>query len=181
MIQFNELDRTASIMRMVPGLFIKNYYKSILNIGAGPNRFDYSDEFKQAGYDVTVMEYYQDNCDNLKISMPWLKNIICGDVKNINLSEKYDVVFWWHGPEHLLSDDISPTVMNLERLCNKVIILGCPWGEYKTECGGPTDYNPAGHNSHNDYQIFENIGYSVECLGSKDVHGSNITAVKYIN
>ena len=108
---------------------------------------------------------------------PWLSDVICGDIKNFNSNKKYDIIFWWHGPEHLLKEDIPSTLINLEHMCNNIIILGCPWGEYKMD---NVIFNPAGHNSHNDYDIFENLGYTVECLGAKNVHGSNITAVKYI-
>lgn len=171
-----DLDRTVSLRRLIPNLF-SGIYKSVLYIGAG-QRFDYGIDFKNAGMDITVLEISNYNITHWVRKIPWIKNIIEGDARTFTPTEHYDVVFWWHGPEHIKKEEFIPTMKKIESY-GKVIILGCPWGKFDL---GPLKENVhEAHISEYDHSDFESLGYEVECLGEKDVPGSNLAGVKYVN
>jgi len=170
MQQNSNLDRTKSIERMAPDIY---KYKTVLYIGACMVRMDYVKEFIDAGYEVTILEAWQENCDKL-INVPGVKNVICGDIVYEEIENKYDVVFFWHGPEHIEIEKLPHVFKKLESLANKMVVMGCPNGVFDQ---GDIYNNPyERHVSHLDYIIFEKYGYDVECLG--EGYGSNITAVK---
>jgi len=176
MKEHKNTDRTASLQRMAPDLFD---YKTVLNVGARTNRFHYGDEFKEAGYEITILEPFKANVDYLR-TLPWIHETIQGDVRDLTIfyerNQTFDVVFWWHGPEHVIESDLRGVLPELEKISNHLIVLGCPWGHNPqgAEAGNPWERH-LGHYTHN---IFEDFGYEVECLGFKNVGGSNITSVK---
>lgn len=173
MRHYDSIDRTASLQRLCPDLYD---YENILYIGARSNRFDYGLEFRAAGYNIDVLEVFPENVRHLK-TIPWINNVIEGDVREISFwNDYYDVVFWWHGPEHIHSNELIPTLNKLEIYARKLIVLGCPWGTYVQ---GAIHNNPwEEHVGAYSWEHFEPLGYEVECLGQKDVPGSNVTAVK---
>jgi hypothetical protein len=170
----DEETRRNSIIHLVPGVF-KGEYKTVLNIGANAGRFSFGEDFRAAGYEITVLELYQVNVDSLK-KLGWVKNAFCGDIRTFTTQEKYDVIFWWHGPEHVYEKELPPILQNLEKMCSKVVILGCPWG---LSTADPT------HISHYDYGTFEKLGYTVDCLGEKNCFkpyvASGMVGVKYVS
>jgi hypothetical protein len=166
--------RTESLLRLMPDLFSE---RSVLYIGARSDRMDYGEEFKKAKATIDVLEIYKPNVDYLK-KINWINEVFLGDVRTFNIEKKYDVIFWWHGPEHILESELKSTLDRLEKKAETAVILGCPWGEFHQ---GP-DYGNENeiHESHYDYTIFEDLGYTVECLGNKNTHGSNITSIKFL-
>ncbi|MBU1135990.1 MAG: hypothetical protein KJ559_00575 [Nanoarchaeota archaeon] len=167
-------ERIKSILELAPNVFD---YKSVLYIGARTDRFDFSQEFRKANYKITVVEAYKENVEYLK-KIPWLKEVIYQDIRKFKSSKKYDIVFWWHGPEHIEKEELKKTLKKLESMCNKIIVLGCPWGDIKLKELSKNPYEK--HLSDFDGDEFEKLGYSVECIGEKNIFGSNITAIKYI-
>ena len=176
MKHYKETDRTASLLRLVPGLF-STRYKSVLYIGARSDRFDYGDEFKHFNYKITILEAWEDNVEYLRTEMPTIE-VIHGEVQNVTIEEKFDVVFWWHGPEHVPEDQLSDTINKIEKWAKKVVIMGCPWGHRRQKAIQGNPYER--HVSHLLYPFFEEKGYTVECLGVKNGGTSHITAVKYV-
>jgi hypothetical protein len=166
--------RQESLMKLAPDVF---NHKTVLYIGASERRSDYLSEFKNKGYEISVLEAFKSNVDYLK-KIPWIKEVIHGDVRKFKSEKKYDVVFWWHGPEHIEERDLVSVLERLEALCKKIIVLGCPFGKYEQEEIGGNPYEK--HLSHLDGILFEELGYGVGYIGRKDQEGSNITAVKYI-
>ncbi|MCF7861261.1 hypothetical protein K9M79_03360 [Candidatus Woesearchaeota archaeon] len=168
----SDQDRTKALWRNAPEIF---KYKTVLYIGARTDRFDYSEFFKEEFYDITVLEAYEPNCEYLK-NIPWIKKVICADVRTFSSKKKYDIVFWWHGPEHIDIKDLKKTLDNLETMCTKMVVLGCPWGEYKQNdlYGNPYEK----HLSAFKPSDFEKLGYKTICTGVPNEKGSNITAVK---
>ena len=147
--------------------------------GARTNRFHYGKEFIEAGYEVTILEPYGPNVAHLR-TLPGIHNVIQGDVRDLSVfiekDETFDVVFWWHGPEHVIESDLRNVLPELEKICNHLVVLGCPWGDFPQ---GSLYNNPfERHVGSYEHQIFEEFGYDVECLGLKDVPGSNITSIK---
>jgi len=170
----SDTDRTASLHRCCPQLFS---YHTVLYIGARSERFDYGEEFKAANYKITILEAFHDNVLYLN-QLPWIANVLEGDIRTYNFSSTYDVVFWWHGPEHIYDNELESTVHKIECIATKLVVLGCPWGIFLQ---GSAYGNPfENHVAYLDYEIFERLGYTVECLGQKDAYGSNITSVKML-
>ena len=167
-------DRMASICLLAPDLF-SGKYKTVLNVGASMNRFHYSKLFEDAGFEVTVLEAYKPNVDFLKSLNKW--NIIEGDVSKYKFNKKFDVTFWWHGPEHVTSDVLPSALENLESATNYITILGSPYGKYEQGAYGGNPYEV--HCGHYTPDVFELLGYTYLTIGEKDVPGSNITSVKY--
>ena len=175
MKHYKSKDRDASLQRLIPDLYD---YKSVLYIGARSDRFDYGEDFRDAGYEVTILEIFKPNVRYLR-TIKWVKYVCHCDVRKFwGISNWFDIIFWWHGPEHIKDYEISATVLNLEKYAKVAVVLGCPWGYFRQGAIHGNKYEA--HVSSNDYQIFEQLGYTVECLGKKDERGSNITAVKHV-
>lgn len=108
-----------------------------------------------------------------------LINVIQGDVRKPPKDKKYELVFWWHGPEYIHRNELNDTIEQLETIATKYIILGCPWGVFKQ---GELDNNPyEKHVTHWTGEEFEQLGFKIERLRKKDKRGSNITAVKTLD
>lgn len=175
MKHYESKNRSESLERLIPELF---KHKSVLYIGAKAARFDFGEEFKAANYDISILEVYYPNIKFLK-SVPFLKEVIHGDVRTFTSDKKYDFVFWWHGPEHIEEVEVRETLERLKQYANIALVVGCPWGKYEQ---GEDEGNPFEvHVSHLNYPLFEELGFEVECLGIENVPGSNLTAVYKIN
>ena len=168
--------------RNLPELF-GTTYNSVLYVGANQRRQHFVSDFEAAGYErIVILEAFQANYEFLRkkfaSSPPY--EVIHGDVRNAEevANGTYDVVFFWHGPEHLHSDEIGPVLAKLERMAGKVIVLGMPHGRYDQ---GPEYGNPYEEHLAAIYpQFLEDLGYSCETLMEADQRGSNITAWKYV-
>lgn len=173
MNQIKSENRTASLIRMAHDW---TSYDSCLYIGAREDRHDYMPMFGHMK--LTVVEAYKDNC-NWLLTVPYVARVIHADIRGLDFGkDKFDVVFWWHGPEHIEQEELPKIINNLESVANKLIIMGCPWGNVRQKkiYGNPYEE----HLSFLDEGFFEERGYEVECLGKKNKSGNNITAVKYV-
>ncbi len=103
---------------------------SILNIGAYEQRFHFADDLRDSGAVVDVLEIDKERCKWVQ-SLDWVSNVYCGNVIHINkiCKEKYDLIFWSHGPALLYRTAVAPTIKKLERLAKMVVIL-TPYGRY---------------------------------------------------
>jgi len=166
--------RTQSLKRLIPDLFT---YKSVLYIGARNKRIDYGDMFRENQYQITIVEIFKPNVKYLK-TIKWIKDVIHADINTFKTNNKYDIVFWWHGPEHIEKSKLQGIISKLETFADVAVVLGCPWGDVVQ---ANKDNNPyERHISYLDCGDFESMGYKTEFIGPKDIMGSNITAVKYI-
>lgn len=168
MKHYASLDRTESLKRMIPNLFDMD----CLYIGAREDRADYLKDFKRQ---PDILEIWEPNCVNLRSQEYVVFSIDVRDASDIR--GYFDVVFWWHGPEHIKKKELAETLKSLEKIASKAVVLGCPWGYFKN---GEFDNPYEKHLSHHSHPIFERLGYQVECLGTKNKRGSNLTAVKWI-
>lgn len=170
--------RRESVLRLCPTLFEA---KRILYIGAKHDRFDFADEMREGKCSVYVLEAFLPNVTYLR-TLPWLKGVIHGDVRDISPGAEifgntaFDVVLWWHGPEHIEGELLGSVLQRLEAIAKEWVVLGCPWGLYEQGSVGGNPWER--HISHHYPETYEALGYSVECLGETDVKGSNITSVK---
>src|SRR5258708_25547746 len=56
---------------------------------------------KANGTETHVLEVFEPNYRELQAA--GIDNVVCGDVRDVATiyEEPFDVVLWWHGPEHL--------------------------------------------------------------------------------
>jgi len=156
-------------------------YDTLLYIGASPNRFELIDKFFYAGYEIDVLEIFEPNVKALEVmNRRWkiFKNIMLGDVREVEqiLKHQYDVIVFWHGPEHLGLLDFKPTLRKLEDFALRLLICGCPWGDYPQ---GPVKGNE--HEKHLSSlfpEDFQKLGYKTSTLRNRPGRGSNLLAWK---
>lgn len=148
-------------------------YESLLYIGASNRRQQELKLFIEKKYNYIILEVW-------KLNVEWLKkrfkNVIEGDVRKIDKLELglFDVIMWWHGPEHIREDKIVPVLNKLKNMTKKILITACPWGIYESN---PQERNP--HESHLSYlypEFFEKLGWETNTIREKDMKGSNLLA-----
>lgn len=175
--------KTRAKKRKLQVAKIPNVYAfdTLLYIGASPSRFELIDEFYYSSYEIDVLEIFEPNVESLRIlNRRWkiFNKIMLGDVRKVEeiLQHRYDVIVFWHGPEHLHLHEVAPTMLKLESFAKKLLICGLPWGEYPQ---GPVDGNA--HEKHvsslfpND---FKKLGFTTSTLRRHPGRGSNLLAWK---
>jgi hypothetical protein len=168
--------RLMQLREKVPGLFRPRFHSAtILYIGAS-KRAHCLQELWEAGHEITLLEAWGDNAamyfDDRRV-----KHVRVGLAQEVDRAAlpyyKYDVVFWWHGPEHVGYTELNTTLDSLEATAPWVI-LACPWGKYIQNKTGGNPYEE--HLSHLYPEMFKARGYETATLGQKDVKGSNLLA-----
>lgn len=166
--------REIQLIENIPDVYD---YKSVLYIGASTRRQEMVKNFRCHGYEIDIVEPFLTNVEYCKL-MPGIDNVYESKIQTFLPKRKYDIVMWWHGPEHLLRDEIVYTLNHIERMANKYVILACPWGKYEQ---GTTDGNiHENHTKHWYPQEFNRLGYKTNTIGKVDVPGSNLLAYKKI-
>ena len=162
-------------------IFEKGKYKSVLYVGANKRRQYFLDWFEKANYQrIVVLEAFKENADCLRQDIDdWTPalEIINGDIRDTaSIPGKFDISFFWHGPEHLKKNEIKPVLESLEAV-SKLVVLGCPYGIYEqgAEYGNPYEE----HFSHLYPKILESIGYMVDTIGEAGKPDANMLAWKY--
>ena len=176
----NTAIRLARLEVEVPELFDRGQAGTVLYVGACPQRCDYMVDLHAVGHELTVLEIWEENIEALEESpfRRYFAHIMLGDVRQLATTRlpyrTYDFTFWWHGPEHLNCPGIAPAVQALEALTRKTVILGSPWGVYRSGAVWGNPYNT--HLCHLYQQDYMQLGYEVATLGSKDKRGSCLLA-----
>ena len=179
----NSKEREVQMSQHLPQLFEGQSHRSVLYVGANKKRQHFLDWFERAGYSrIVVLEAFAENAEFLKAEIggrtPGLE-VVHGDIRDKDAipGDAFDVIFFWHGIEHLLEDKIAPVLERLEAISN-VVVLGCPHGIYEQ---GPEYGNPYEEHLSAVYpQFLENLGYTTDVIGKTDERGSNILAWKFI-
>ena len=173
-IPYNEDRRFDQIKRNIH-LFLTKKLKSLLYIGVSKKHFQFKTYLDNLGYNITLLEAHAPNLES------YIKDYICINADIIEFDTydlRWDVVMWWHGPEHITKEKLKPTLKKIERIANKLVILGCPFGRYVQ-----------GVSNNNKYQIHKNhiypkdlldLGYYVDTIGRQDIPGSNLMAWREI-
>jgi len=165
----NYQNRLDHLLAHVPGIF---KYKTLLYIGAN-NRLQLFDEFVVRGYEIDVVEAYPPNVIKLA-DVEGIRTIYNTDIVRFNNSERYDVVLFWHGIEHLNYYQVPKLLKKLKKICNKFIVFGMPFGEY-----------PQGAEYGNPYEVHKTkwypndilaLGMNVSTIGRKDTKRANMIA-----
>ncbi len=134
---------------------------SMLQIGGrGESCTSLFDLFIRRGYKKTdLLEVWEPNVEKLKNSRS-ISSIYLGDVRNFDkiITSNYDIVFWSHGPEHILEHEFRTILPTILSKCG-VFLVGCPDGVYEQ---GPIHGNPFEvHVKHWLPEELESLGFDV--------------------
>jgi len=161
-------ERDKQLERCIPGLFD---YKSVLYIGANIYRCDVLKDFRNHGYKIDILEPFKGNCDYYR-GVIGINKVHQGTIQKFITPIKYDIVFWWHGPEHVTKEDLEISLKNMESMAKFLVVLGSPWGKNDQEqiYGNPLEK----HVSSIYEEDFNQRGYAVDAIGTKDTWNSNL-------
>lgn len=153
--------------------------RTCLYIGAHCNGgVSFVPELLHAGYGITVVEAYDKNVDELRAAHAGTMEIVCDDIRTWEPPTLYDMVMWWHGPEHLPKDDFSPAMDKVSAIAQQVVIVGCPFGEMEHGNGDDNPYEI--HQAALYPKDFEGHGFEVKTFGEADKVGSQLVAMKVV-
>jgi len=131
-----------------------------------------ADEFVKHNYTIDVIDIWKPNVKDMRQNLKYVYNVFYGDIRNFDFKAVYDVIMFWHGPEHLEKADIPVLLERLKKYAAKLIIFGCPYGYYEQ---GPEYGNPyETHRSHWDREDFVKLGMESDAIGYKDSLKGNI-------
>jgi len=166
--------REKNLLNNIPNLF---KYNNILYIGAKNSRMQCSELLRNniKNLKLDIVEPFIENY-NFLLTLNWINKVYNCTIQDFDIDIKYDIIFWWHGPEHIEKTQLKDTFEKIESLSNKYIILGCPYGKYEQGAVGGNDFEI--HRSYLYPEDFSKYGYSVSTLGEKDVRCSHILAWK---
>ena len=153
-----------------------------LYVGANTRRFDLYRLFEPSS--LYVLEAWDPNVRALRQAthLP-LAGVILGDVlqaaelPEIAALAPFDLLCWWHGPEHVAEGLLAPFIGpsgRLHRLYSRAVLMGAPWGRYEQGAAGGNPYEV--HRSTLLPVFFENLGYQVNTVGRQDCPDGHITA-----
>jgi hypothetical protein len=160
MADLQQSERDALLLA-IPNI-LQNLNKSMLYIGASTNRAHWLEEFTQI-YQTDVLEIWQPNLEF--ITKNYKCNTILGDVRTTQL-KFYDIIFWWHGPEHIHKNELPTTLNNLENKTN-LIVLACPKGSYPQDTIYGNPYEE--HLWNIEPEDLNNLGYSTSIIVRKPI------------
>jgi hypothetical protein len=130
-----------------------------------------------AGGFVSILEAHEPNCDELEdheMFGLWYHEVVCGDVRQVSdyyEEKQFDFAVWWHGPEHVLAEDLEEAIAELAMVTEKTIIVACPWGRYDQ---GALGGNPFELHVNALYPEFlEGMGFTTWVWGEPDVPNKN--------
>ena len=164
--------RDKQLERCIPDVY---NYKSVLYIGAHEGRCSMLKDFRNHEYMIDILEPNETNYKYCK-GLPGIQEVYRYSLQRFETFRKYDIVFWWHGPEHIDNAEVEQTFKRLDELASKYIILGCPWGKYEQGALGGNVYEI--HKKHWTIKEFEDLGYQTNTLGQENIAGSNLLAWK---
>ena len=129
--------------------------------------------------EVTLLEIWKPNIEVLHKHLPTHEIIEADFVEFVKTTEKkWDMVVWWHGPEHVALQQCHDTLENMKKLATKIIILGCPYGlSYPQGTIEGNVYEK--HRSFPIPSVFHEHGYNTHSIllpGGKEGAGCHITA-----
>jgi len=110
---------------------------SVLQVGArGGGAAEMTARLKKHGYEqLDVLEIWPPNVAWCKQTLH-VRAIVEGDVRLIDTYSKllslYDVIIFWHGPEHLTRQEFEELLPKLMARCH-TLVIGAPWGVWEQE------------------------------------------------
>ena len=163
-------NKERQMLRCIPDVL---NYESLLYIGASDKRQQMLELFIRNNYAYAILEIWQPNVKYLESRF---KDVIEGDIRNIDKLGlgPFDIVMWWHGPEHVRENEIAPIFDKLKLITKRILIIACPWGIYEQDA---VDGNPYEEHLSCLYpEFFERLGWQVDAIGEKDTLNNNLLA-----
>lgn len=170
-----ELQRLALLRTALPELWTMGG-GTCLYIGASMSRFECVDQLNDLGFELTLVEPFAANADFWRGSEQF--KVVFRDTiqKAMPYLPMFDVVFWWHGPEHVTREEFNTLIRLLPGKAKRLIVLASPWGV----CPQSEVYG-------NTYEIHmislyedDYTGYQTATIGQVDIPGSHLMAWKRI-
>jgi len=154
---------------------------NLLYVGARPDAHSWLSELYEVGHKISLLEVWPENAKAMR-SDNRIRQVITGDVRNVVTALVlfigiFDIVFWWHGPEHLAREEIGYILGQLECCASRLIVCACPWGVYPQGVHAGNPYET--HLSYLYPESFLQLGYEVRTDGEADKAGSEIVAWKW--
>jgi hypothetical protein len=168
--QIIEAARNRQLVERIDGIFT---YDTVLYIGVSRYRAMFVESFKRHGYEIDAIEIFHDNAEYWK-AKGVMNHVICADIRTVEIRKNYDVVMWYHGPEHVEKEEAIQVLGKLKKYANHLMIVGCPWGQSPQ---GP-EYGNENERHLSTWRLpdFATIGFKVDAIGLPDQKGSNILA-----
>lgn len=167
----NEMNRLKHLLSCVPDVF---NYKTVLYVGGG-NRLQMFDQFVKNGCIIDVVEVWQPNV--LKLAkVEGIRTVHHSDIEVFNPTDKYDVVFFWHGLEHIRKEKVTQLFKKFDSYVNYLIVLGMPYGNYPQ---GTLYDNPFENHVSSWYpEDFKYRKWNCDTIGKRDTKRANLVAWK---
>jgi len=171
-----ELARQDQLEALIPAYLKDGYGKRMLYVGGhlryGRN-LQMSAYFRAAGYTIDVIEVFPDNIVQL-MNIKWIGRLIEGDVRLFLPYFTYDLVVFWHGPEHLPKEEV-PTLLDKMKTYANAVIFATPNGNYTQEevYGNPYEK----HESTWYVEDFVKLDMAASAIGNPDEENGNIIAI----
>lgn len=146
---------------------------TVLYIGYRLDACSWLQELYNAGNEITILEVWPNNITNALGKETRVSRFWCGDVRAVDkLQGKWDYIWWWHGPEHILQEEFPGTLELVKGKARKLVALAAPWGVYKQL---PFDGNQYETHQWSVYRKdLEAVGLEVATDGEMDQPGSEI-------
>ena len=153
--------------RHVPALFAGQVLYVGANRHAAPT---FVAELREAGCEVHLLEAFADNVAHYENDAAGtFDSVTQGDVRDVaGWGRTFDAILWWHGPEHLPTDEWPGVLANLETLA-PLVCIGCPWGIWEQGATGGNPYEE--HQSAIYPADLTGLGYEVVLIGQQDRAG----------
>lgn len=124
--------RMVGLLSLCPWL-TEGKGRTLLYVGAMPERQDFLAELIGWGWVVDILEVWEPYHEYLR-ALHGVRAVYGGNILDCQeLPGRYQVVFWWHGPEHMEKDKVPQALQNAEAIAEEAVILGMPFG--KTDSG----------------------------------------------
>ena len=158
--QEQEQQRIELIERVIPN--IKQLKGHMLYIGGAPGKVQLVNYFKP-NFSIVLLEADRSNLEGIATENVF-DECYLGDVRNIGQMDlgHFDLVVWWHGPEHVYLHEMIFTLHALYNISDH-ILLGCPYGYYPQDAWGGNIYER--HLAHYTPEDFNIMGFWTGTIG----------------
>jgi hypothetical protein len=151
----------------------------LLYVGANRLRCHLADPLRAMGNRLTLLEAWPENAAHYR-GQGRFEEVVEGDVRRLDELglAPFDTTVWWHGPEHILREELATTLAAVERQTRRLVLLGCPYGNYPQ---GAAYGNP--HEEHKAVLYpadFAALGYQMAAVGQADHPDGEIVAWKWL-
>ena len=105
---------------------------TLLYIGYRRDACSWLQELYDAGNEISILEIHPPNVTNALGKDDRVARFWCGDVRQVDqIPEKWDYVWYWHGPEHIEKDEFPGVLERIKGKARKLVAVAAPWGVYE--------------------------------------------------